>query len=192
MNLYEKMNNARVMVQEEGIKKNGKNTFAKYDYWKLADINPVVNKALKECRLCSHFQIDESSAILTIIDVDNPQDVLVYTMPFINAEMSKVSPIQAFGATVSYLQRYLLLEAFQIGEPEIDVDSSEASKERSEADKGKSEDLKVLIKEVQALCQKNRAEANTIVKGLNNGSIAVTKIESEEVLLKIKEELLKL
>ena len=43
MNIYEKLQKARVDLQSKGIKKSGKNTFAKYDYYELADFMPAVN-----------------------------------------------------------------------------------------------------------------------------------------------------
>ena len=47
MGLYERVSCCRLFMQEEGIKKLGKNTFAKYDYYKLADLNTVMNKGLQ-------------------------------------------------------------------------------------------------------------------------------------------------
>lgn len=195
MNIYEKMQNCRVLMQEEGIKKMGKNSFAKYDYYKLADLNTVMNKALKEYRLCSHFQISEQIAILTIYNIDNPSEELLFSMPFIDAEMSKVTQIQNWGASVSYLQRYLILEAFQIGECEVDVDSTEQSENRANENKVTNSNSS-LKEEVQTLCREkskdNRAEVNNIIKKYNNGSIAISKVENEDDLKKIKEEVEKL
>lgn len=198
MNIYEKMQNCRVMMQEEGIKKMGKNTFAKYDYYKLADLNSVMNRALNAYRLCTQFQVTEQIAMLTVINMDNPSEEMFFSMPFIDAEMTKVTKIQNWGSSVSYLSRYLILEAFQIGECEVDVDSTEQSEARAGAKKDiKKEDKKVSLKEeVQQLCREKskekRAEINEIIKKYNNGSVSVAKLEDEELLGKIKEEVEKL
>jgi ERF superfamily len=187
MNIYEKVQNCRVMMQDEGIKKMGKNTFAKYDYYKLSDLNTVMNRALKENRLCTHFQVTEQIAMLTIYNIDNPSEELFFSMPFVDAEMSKVTPIQNWGASISYLQRYLILEAFQIGECEVEVDSSEQSENRANENKPSS-----IKEEVQTLCREkskdHRAEVNNIIKKYNNGSISISKVENEEALKNIKEE----
>ena len=192
MNVYEKMSNARLFMQEEGIKKLGKNTFAKYDYYKLADINTVMNKALQKFRLFTQIEVQTQIAILEIINVDNTQEKVMYSMPFIEAEMKSASKIQSWGSSVSYLSRYLILEAFQIGEAEVDVDSTEESEARAEVQPNKPS----LKEEVVALCREkageNRAAVNTIIKKYNNNSIAVSKIEDEEILKKIKEEVEKL
>ena len=194
MNIYEKMSNTRLFMQEEGIKKLGKNTFAKYDYYKLADINTVMNKGLQKFRLFTQIEVQTQIAILEIVNVDNPQEKVMYSMPFIEAEMKSASKIQSWGSSVSYLSRYLILEAFQIGEAEVDVDSTEESEARAEAQK---EPKKLSLKEeVVALCREkaseNRTAVNSIVKKYNNNSIAVSKIEDEEILRQIKEEIEKL
>lgn len=199
MNIYEKMQNCRLMMQEEGIKKMGKNTFAKYDYYKLADLNSVMNRSLNTYRLFTKFEVHEQIAMLTIINTDNPSEELLYSMPFIDAEMTKVTKIQNWGSSVSYLSRYLILEAFQIGECEIDVDSTEASelKAKGQSQKSESKELKSSLKdEVTALCREKakdkRAEVNNIIKIHNNGSIAISKVEDEVILARIKEEVEKL
>ena len=194
MNIYEKMSNTRLFMQEEGIKKLGKNTFAKYDYYKLADINTVMNKGLQKFRLFTQIEVQTQIAILEIVNVDNPQEKVMYSMPFIEAEMKSASKIQSWGSSVSYLSRYLILEAFQIGEAEVDVDSTEESVARAEVSQQPNKSS--LKDEVVALCREkageNRAAVNTIIKKYNNNSIAVSKIEDEEVLKQIKEEVEKL
>ena len=194
MNIYEKMSNTRLFMQEEGIKKLGKNTFAKYDYYKLADINTVMNKGLQKFRLFTQIEVQTQIAILEIVNVDNPQEKVMYSMPFIEAEMKSASKIQSWGSSVSYLSRYLILEAFQIGEAEVDVDSTEESEARAEAQK---EPKKLSLKEeVVELCREKASEkrtaVNSIVKKYTNNSIAVSKIEDEEILKQIKEEIEKL
>ena len=153
-----------------------------------------MNKALQKFRLFTQIEVQTQIAILEIVNVDNPQEKVMYSMPFIEAEMKSASKIQSWGSSVSYLSRYLILEAFQIGEAEVDVDSTEESEARAEAQK---EPKKLSLKEeVVALCREkaseNRTAVNSIVKKYNNNSIAVSKIEDEEILKQIKEEIEKL
>nr|DAX85647.1 MAG TPA: ERF superfamily protein [Caudoviricetes sp.] len=211
MNIYEKVQNCRVMMQEEGIKKQGKNTFAKYDYYKLADLNATMNKALNKFRLCTKFEVSQQIAMLTIVDVDHPEQEMFFSMPFIDAEMAKVTKIQNWGSSVSYLQRYLILEAFQIGECEIDVDSTEASENRAKDSKKKDkakqepkvdpetgeiiETLESVKKEVTDLCKSlsddgKRPEVNKIVSSLNpNKRPNPASITDIEILKQIRVEL---
>ena len=43
MNIYEKLLKARLMLQAQGIKEGGKNKFADYTYFELADFVPQIN-----------------------------------------------------------------------------------------------------------------------------------------------------
>ena len=189
MSIYERLQNCRLFMQEEGIKKLGKNTFAQYDYYKLADLNTVMNKGLQKFRLCTHVQVTEQIAMLTIINVDKPSEEMLFTMPTVDAEMTKVTRIQNWGSTVSYLTRYLVLQAFQIGECEVDVDSTEQSEARAGVESKKPASIK---EEVVALCREkskdNRNAVSEIIKKHNNNSIAISKCDDEEILKKIKEE----
>ena len=110
-------------------------------------------------------------------------------MPTVDAEMTKVTRIQNWGSTVSYLTRYLVLQAFQIGECEVDVDSTEQSEARAGVESKKPASIK---EEVVALCREkskdNRNAVSEIIKKHNNNSIAISKCDDEEILKKIKEE----
>lgn len=208
LNVYGKLTLARIYMQEEGIKKEGRNNFAKYDYYTLATLNPAFNRALYKARLCSHVQVTEQIAMLTIVDIDNPSSEILFSMPFTPAEMKGVTKIQEWGSSVSYFTRYLILEAMQIGECEVDVDSEEQSEARAKAEKQKGrvkkdssqesneETFESVKKEVQELCREKakdkRAEVNSIVKTHNNNSQALGTIKDIEVLKKIKEEVEKL
>ena len=153
-----------------------------------------MNKALQKFRLFTQIEVQTQIAILEIINVDNTQEKVMYSMPFIEAEMKSASRIQSWGSSVSYLSRYLILEAFQIGEAEVDVDSTEESVARAEVSQQPNKSS--LKDEVVALCREkageNRTAVNTIIKKYNNNSIAVSKIEDEEILKQIKEEVEKL
>lgn len=201
MNVWGRLAYARMLMQEEGVKKQGLNSFQKYAYWKLDQINPVFNKALFEARLCSHVHVSEQIAILTIRNIDVPDDEIVFSMPTVPSDMAKVSQIQARGSEITYFTRYLILQAMQIGEAERDIDeydqgdmnaSSKGKDKKANKQEGKSNSIK---EEVQTLCREkskeNRVEVTNIIKK-HNGSISISKVEDEEILKKIKEEVEKL
>lgn len=200
MNVWGRLAYARMLMQEEGVKKQGLNSFQKYAYWKLDQINPVFNKALFEARLCSHVHVSEQIAILTIRNIDVPDDEIVFSMPTVPSDMAKVSQIQARGSEITYFTRYLILQAMQIGEAERDIDEYDqgdmnaSSKGKTTPSKG--ENSGSIKEEVQTLCREKakdfRTEVNNIIKKYNNGSIAISKVENEDDLKKIKEEIEKL
>ena len=44
MNIYEKMQKAKVDLQKEDLKKTGENKFSNYKYYELGDFMPAINK----------------------------------------------------------------------------------------------------------------------------------------------------
>ena len=50
MNVFEKLNEARVRFQSANVKKSGKNSYAGYTYYELADILPAINQIGKELK----------------------------------------------------------------------------------------------------------------------------------------------
>lgn len=194
-NAWGRLAYARLLMQDEGIKKEGLNSFQKYSYWKLDQINPVFNRCMFESRLCSHIHVSEQIAILTIKNIDNPDDEIVFSIPTVPSDMAKVSQIQARGSEITYFTRYLILQAMQIGEAEKDIDEYDQQNMNSSSKKEEKKTAS-LKEEVQALCREkskeNRASVSEIIKKYNNGSISVAKLEDEELLKKIKEEVMKL
>ena len=59
MNLYEKLANARVELQEMGLRKSGKNTFAKYDYFELGDMMPAINRLMAKYKMLGMCSFNE-------------------------------------------------------------------------------------------------------------------------------------
>ena len=201
MNVWGRLAYARMLFQEDGVKKEGLNSFQKYAYWKLDQINPVFNKALFDARLCSHVHVSEQIAILTLRNIDMPDDEVVFSMPTVPSDMAKVSQIQARGSEITYFTRYLILQAMQVGEAEKDIDEydqGDMNNSKKGKDKSSSKEISTgsIKEEVQSLCREKskefRAEVNNIIKKYTNGSIAISKVENEDDLKKIKEEVEKL
>ena len=48
MNVFEKLQKARVDLQKKELKKSGKNTYSNYDYFQLADFLPELNEIMDE------------------------------------------------------------------------------------------------------------------------------------------------
>ena len=80
MKIYKKLAEARVKLQDSGIKKTGYNGFSKYDYFQLSDFLPETNRIFKDIGLCAVFNIDVTTATLTIYDTDE-EGSIVFTSP---------------------------------------------------------------------------------------------------------------
>ena len=68
MNLYEKLQQMRVDLQQKNIKKSGRNTYSGYDYYELADILPPINELQNQYKTCSCIRFNKEEAVLTIIN----------------------------------------------------------------------------------------------------------------------------
>jgi len=118
-NVYEKLQHARVMLQEKNNKKSGKNKFAGFNYYELADFMPSVNDIFDKVGLFSMFNIKGDIATLVIINVDNVTDTITFESPIAQAEIKGSTPIQCLGGIHTYMKRYLYLNALEIVESDM-------------------------------------------------------------------------
>lgn len=116
MNIYEKLQNMRVELQQMNIKKSGKNKFAGYEYYELADILPPINSVQQKYKTCSFIAYNKDDAILTLVNAEKPDEVIVFTSPMAEASLKGTHPIQNLGAVETYQRRYLYMTAFEIVE----------------------------------------------------------------------------
>ena len=127
MNVFGKLQKARVQLHGTALNKSGKNSFAKFNYFELADFIPTVTKIFNEVGLCGVVSFSADTAYLTVYNVDGEKDDFVtFTSPLVMASMDRVQPIQSLGATHTYLRRYLWLMAMEIVENDA-VDAAEPS-----------------------------------------------------------------
>ena len=116
MNVYKKLQIARLSLQEKKLTKSGKNKFAGYDYFELQDFLPAVQNIFADTGLCAVFRVGSSDATLTVYNTDNPEEYILFTAPMAAAELKGCHPVQNLGASISYLRRYLYVNALEIVE----------------------------------------------------------------------------
>ena len=116
MNVYEKLNEARIKFQSMGVKKSGKNKFAGYDYYELADILPAINKIGKELKFSCIVEYTPELATLSFVDSENPTDKITFTSPMSEASLKGCHAVQNLGAVETYIKRYLYQNCFEIVE----------------------------------------------------------------------------
>jgi hypothetical protein len=115
-NVYQKLQLARLLLQEKKLTKSGKNKFAGYEYFELQDFLPTVQTIFADTGLCAVFRCGVSDATLTIYNTTNPEDYVLFTAPMAAAELKGCHPVQNLGASISYLRRYLYVNALEIVE----------------------------------------------------------------------------
>lgn len=119
MNVYEKLNEARLKFQNANVKKSGKNSYAGYTYYELADILPAINQIAKELKFTCVISFNSEMATLDFIDNEKPEDKIVFTSPMSEANLKGCHPVQNTGAVETYLKRYLYQNCFEIVEADV-------------------------------------------------------------------------
>lgn len=150
LSLNESIIQIRVELQNTKIKKSGKNKFAGFDYYELADFLPKLNELMSKYKVNDLFTIENDKATLTLIKGDEKQ---TYSMPFVIFEtpltykkdkngnfmkdkngdfiqVPSMQDIQYLGALNTYYKRYLYLNVFGITDGEVidSMDNNEMSK----------------------------------------------------------------
>lgn len=116
MNVYEKLIQARLMFQNENVKKSGQNKYAGYTYFELNDILPIINKICNEIKAVCVLNFTESVATLQFIDCEKTDDVITFTSPMSEATLKGCHKVQNLGAVETYIKRYLYQNCFEIAE----------------------------------------------------------------------------
>ena len=120
MNVYKKLQQARLKLQSTQLKKSGKNKFAGYEYFELGDFLPTIQTIFAEVGLCGTVSYGTELATLTIVDTDatdaTQPNFVVFSSPMSTAELKGCHAIQNLGAVQTYLRRYLWVNALEIVE----------------------------------------------------------------------------
>ena len=114
LNIYGKLAVARGRFLNSGIKKEGKNTYAEFKYFRLDEIIPVKQKIFTELGLSDMISFTQDYAVLTLVNVDNPEEVIQFMSQLAPDESLIKNPIQKVGAIQTYVRRYLYMLALDI------------------------------------------------------------------------------
>lgn len=180
-NLNESIISIRVKLQNSKLKKSGKNKFAGFDYFELADFLPKLNELMLEENINDRFYIKDDYATL---EVQKGEEINTYTMPFIlfdtpvniktnertgeTREVKSMQDIQYLGALNTYYKRYLYLNAFGITDGEV-IDSMDNGEIKStkknttekkvvKASPNQIELIQTLVKDIPAMLSYCRVE----------------------------------
>lgn len=115
MKVYEKLQQARVKLQNVELKKSGHNKFAGYRYFELTDFLPTVNAIFAELGLCHTLEFTSDLATMQVFDTANG-GIAKFTCPMASAQLKGCHEVQNLGASITYITRYLLVMALAICE----------------------------------------------------------------------------
>lgn len=118
MTVFEKLNEARLRFQNAGIKKSGKNIYARYTYYELADILPFINQIANELKFTCVVNFTPELATLDFVDLEE-NGKITFTSPMSSASLKGCHEVQNLGAVETYIKRYLYQNCFEIVEADV-------------------------------------------------------------------------
>ena len=126
-----RLNRARIAFAKKQIKKSGRNSFLKFDYFTLDDIIPAAREVLTAEGLSIQFEKDRKDQCMCarVVDMDNPKGAVVFNTGIpLTLNPKTDTEVQMFGKMQTYSRRYLYLLVLDICEPdEIDAGAGNTS-----------------------------------------------------------------
>lgn len=116
LNVYQKLADARILLQSAPMKKTGHNKFAGYTYFELSDFLPTINQIFHDCGLIGCVSFTPIEATLTVINSTKPDEYIVFSSPMSTAALKGCHDVQNLGAVQKYMRRYLYFIALEIVE----------------------------------------------------------------------------
>lgn len=154
LNIYQKIQKARVDLQNKDLKKTGYNKYSNYKYFELGDFLPHINDICNEIGLYTEFSYEEKLATLTIYNTENLEEKRIWTTPVEVATLKGCSTIQNIGGTQSFARRYLYMMAFEIAETDV-IDGGEIDED---AELGKQKIGKAHVLTINSLIQETETD----------------------------------
>ena len=180
MNVYQKLAAARLAFLNENVKKSGKNIKLEFMYFELADIIPSATRIFADLGLVSRTNITEASAEMIIINADNVDDPnIIFTAPYREAGQiisrdgkAVTNPLQALGASITYLRRYLYMMALDI----VEQDEVDGQLTKPKEDKQAAPKRPATVEE--------RKEAKAKLTAVQDGNASAEQLATLKALLK--------
>lgn len=151
MNIFEKMQKAKVELQKKDLKKTGENKFSNYKYYELGDFMPAVNEICLELKLFTQVNFNKENAVLTIVNAEKTDEKLEYFSEMVKITLKGCNEIQALGGIQTYQRRYLYMNAFEISENDYYIDGQENVVNQTQEEQLPFTENKKDIKETQLI-----------------------------------------
>ncbi len=161
------------VANELKITKEGKNTFAHYEYIKPEDLQNALKPLYLKYRLFAHFGMrkldnNKNEAILRIEDWDTDVGRQIYTMVVDNIELKGANSVQSVGGMRTYCNRYLLMTAFNIASDKDDLDSN-----------------RVITKDLGAKVNKTSSQVQSIISQIDKIAQELGAIKGKDTVVEI-------
>ena len=216
MNVYQKLIGAREMFLNADVQKTGKNMHLAFKYFELDDIVPAATRIFNEVGLIGIVNFTDTTATITIVNTDNPEDTVAFVSPFnqispiiSNEGKAATNEMQALGSSITYMRRYLYMLALDICESDsIDANIGKPvalSEKKAPATPEKREEIKenltapadnatpLQIKGLKAVLKKLKAADSSKEDMINTlavqtqGFTVISKADCEKLIEKVNE-----
>lgn len=135
-NIYRKLQKARRLLSDLGLKPTGKNTYVGFEYWELSDFMPATQRIFDDLGLIGLMNTLADPPELQIVNIDDPAgEVIKFRMKYGKAEIKGAQEIQMIAGEKSYLRRYLWVDALELTVSDL-VDSADRINPESKHNNG--------------------------------------------------------
>jgi len=176
MSIYKKLQEARLIIANKKMSKDGTNSFSKYDYFTPAMVSNAVADACEKVGLITLFSLlkDEYGHYgrLQVNDIDG-DDAVLFEARTEQPEIKATNQAQQMGGMLTYTERYLKMSAFEIVDNNLDFDSQD---NRPKKDDGKE------------WLNAGTDKWNEAVKVLSSGEFTIEQIEKKYKISKVNKE----
>ena len=121
--IFELLQEVRLELSKTKLNKSGFNKHLNFNYFELGDFVPTATQLFHDKGLCPIFNIvyDPNGIEMAVLKIVKGAEQIQFTCP--TDAPSNMTGIQALGAKITYLRRYLYLMALDIVENDV-VDAS--------------------------------------------------------------------
>ena len=169
------------MFLQRNVKKTGKNTFSKYDYFELDDIVPPKTEIFNDLHLCDIVTFDDERATLTLVNIDNPEETLTFTSPMRDLDLKGANAVQMLGGVETYQRRYLYMAVLDI----VESDNFDANTGAPPKEKASTAFADEVGKIIASLDMNERKTAAEVIRRENNGSANYREINDAAIQKKV-------
>lgn len=118
--IYQKITDLKAELSSMEIKKSGQNRHLGFRYHELADFLGAISSLNQKYGVAEHISVSPEIATLTLTNTEKPEEQIVVSVPTVFADMQpKNDSIQKLGSTLTYLRRYLYIQAYAITEHDV-------------------------------------------------------------------------
>lgn len=128
MEIFKKLQKARMYIKAKEVKKLGYNTYSNYAYYTPEQVNDLTTEAANEYQLFNKYDLIKRElglvGKLTIHDLESNEKIQ-FEAPTDVPEMKATNLAQQYGGAMTYNNRYLLMFAYDIMDNSLDSDAQD-------------------------------------------------------------------